>query len=64
MSFQNNKKKCMKNFYPRYGKKCFDGDNPLAIVRTIIAVDYEHLSKKEYSSRLRNLVSKNASKRS
>ena len=39
-------------------KKCFDGDNPLAIVKKIIAVDYEHLSKKEYSSRLRNLVSK------
>lgn len=40
-------------------KKTFDGDNPLAIVKKIIAVQYEPISKKlPYSSRLRNLVSK------
>ena len=38
-------------------KKTFDGDNPLAIVKKIIEVQYEPLSKKlNYSNRLRSLI--------
>ena len=40
-------------------KKTFDGDNPLAIVKKIIGVQFEPVSKKlPYSSRLRNLIGK------
>ena len=39
-------------------KKNFRRRQSFGYCEKIIAVDYEHLSKKEYSSRLRNLVSK------